>query len=203
MTLRGQRPAFDSRAIGEMARPSGEIVGIHCRRAAPRMGDRSVATPVAHYAAAMRRLRLMLADRPWPVVALVVWTLFVWVQRVINIARDDSLQGGDLLGALVRPVAFVAVAGWVAAMLARTADVERLRRPVGVACLVTAALWLVQPVIIAMRDYSVGFVVVHAVLGAVSVSLAWMAWRSVRRPSGAGGDRESVDGAVRAAVGGQ
>jgi hypothetical protein len=50
-------------------------------------------------------------------------------------------------------------------------------RVVRVVAGVTIAMWVVQSVLIATRDHPVGFIVVHVVLGVVSVALA--AWAVV------------------------
>ena len=102
-----------------------------------------------------------------------IWTVFIWGQRLINIANDD-LQGFDLAWSTGRALAFVAVGVAVLIVTVKPVAPSTMRRVVGVAAAVTIALWSVQVVLIALRDYSVGFIVVHAVLGVVSISLA--AW---------------------------
>lgn len=119
----------------------------------------------------------MTLPKPPAVVAFAVWTSFVWGQRIVNIARDSEATGLDL----ARAVAFVAVGlavAWVA--LAQPAT-DVARRVVDVAAAVTVLLWAVQMIAIPMRDHTTAFVVVHLALGVISITLAVLASRSVRR----------------------
>ena len=126
-----------------------------------------------------------------PVAAFSVWTLFVWVQRVVNIFGGGTLHGTDLLGALVRPVVFSAIGIVLALVAFGPIPAERTKPLVVAGGGITIAMWLVQTVLIATRDYSVGFIVVHVVLGVVSVGLAVWAMRSVAGPAGAVAARPS------------
>ncbi len=47
----------------------------------------------------------------------------------------------------------------------------------------TVAVWVVRIPMIALDDRSVGFKVVHAVLGLISIGLAAVVWRSTSRPA--------------------
>ena len=120
----------------------------------------------------------MFRCRSLAVAVFAVWTLFVWAQRLVNIANDD-LEGFDLAWSAGRAVVFVAVG-------------------IAVASGVTIALWSVQVVLIAARDYDVSFIVVHAVLGVVSVGLAWWAARSVGA-FGRGAEKSQSAGATPSA----
>ena len=108
---------------------------------------------------------------PW---LLVGWTVFVWAGR-IRLAEGEV---GPFLLALTFLVPAVALA--VALVKFRTA-VPAL---VGALALWTTGVWVVRDADIVLGgDHPVGFVVVHVVLGVVSVALAALALRSVlRRP---------------------
>lgn len=120
----------------------------------------------------------MSRPRPTAVAIFAAWTLLVWVQRAVNVVRSDTLSSGDRWGAMVRPAAFVLIGLAVGAVAVRPVPAARGRWIVRVGAWATIALWLVQTVIIATRDYSTAFIAVHAVLGIVSIGLAVQAVRS-------------------------
>jgi hypothetical protein len=115
------------------------------------------------------------------VAGFVAFTMFVWVQRLVNLARGDessvtvsvalsvvllALAVASALGLLV-----VATRRWVTPPPA-VAMVWR------VAAAVTVVVWVVRAVQITLDWRSVGFVVVHVVLAAVSIALAVGTWRA-------------------------
>ena len=105
-----------------------------------------------------------------PIVALALWTLFVWGVRIRNADGD--------FGPTLLSLSFVAFAVVVL--------VQRIRRrPLRLAVLAlsawTAAVWLVRVAdIVAFSDHGAGFVIVHTALAVVSVGLAWAAQRHVQ-----------------------
>lgn len=108
----------------------------------------------------------------WPWV-LVAWTVFVWAGRI----KLADAEIGPLLLALTFLVPAVALA--VSLVWFRGA-VPAL---VGALSLWTAGVWVVRDLDIVLGgDHPVGFVVVHVVLGVVSVVVAGMALRAVVRP---------------------
>lgn len=114
------------------------------------------------------------------VVAFVVFTVFVWVQRLVNIAQGDetdvrlsvALSVGLLGLGVLSGLALVMVgwAGWPAAPPV-AAVVWR------VAAAATVVVWVVRAVQITLDWRSPGFVVVHVVLALVSIGLAVALWR--------------------------
>jgi hypothetical protein len=108
-------------------------------------------------------------------VAFAAWTLFVWATRIDNIWSDDALTSGGKVARTLLALSFVAVAGAVGAVAART-----FRRPptlvdlrlVQVAAAWTIAVWIVRAGGIAVGDHDLPFIVVHVVLGIVSAALA-------------------------------
>ena len=107
---------------------------------------------------------------PW---LLVAWTVFVWAGRI----RLADAEIGPLLLALTFLVPAVALA--VSLVWFRGA-VPAL---VGALALWTTGVWIVRDLDIVLGgDHPVGFVVVHVVLGVVSVAVAGMALRAVVRP---------------------
>jgi hypothetical protein len=107
-----------------------------------------------------RRLKILL----W---ANVAWMAFVWVNRMRNIAADD-LSGASL--AWASGAALAAVLG--AVLLGVTASTARLPRVAAAVLVIHAGWWVVRAALIATADHSVGFIVVHLVLAAVSIGLA-------------------------------
>lgn len=111
---------------------------------------------------------------PWPWL-FVGWTVFVWAGRI-------RLAEGELGPFLLALTFLVPTAALAVALVRFRAAVPAL---VGALALWTTGVWVVRDVdIVAGGDHPVGFVVVHVVLGVVSVALAALALRSVlRRPA--------------------
>jgi hypothetical protein len=118
-----------------------------------------------------------LLRRDTPVVALLVWTALVWLSRIRNILGNEDLDGGQKLVRLLIVAVFLGLAAMVVASWRRPA------RALWVKALSawTIGLWTVQMVGILFDDHGVGFVLIHAALAAVSITLAGLAWRSQRR----------------------
>lgn len=122
------------------------------------------------------------------------WTLFVWVGRIRNALTDPALAGGGRTGPLVLASSFVvpAVGVGVLAYLARPSHVgqsraarSRLRTGVLVLAAWTTVVWIVRVADIAFGgDRSGGFIVVHSVLGVVSIGLAVLVVRATGGPYG-------------------
>ena len=121
----------------------------------------------------------MLRHRP-AAVALVAWTFFVWTTRIANIWRDGSLSAGEQVGRTALALSFTLLAVAVLATLWRgSATLSRLA--LGALAGWSVAVWVVRDIRIALGEHDAGFVIVHVVLGVVSVILAALAWREARR----------------------
>ncbi|HEX7096126.1 MAG TPA: hypothetical protein VF183_09595 [Acidimicrobiales bacterium] len=122
-----------------------------------------------------------------PALALAAWTVFVWATRIRNALGDDELSGAETAIALTTSVVFVALALAVLVAVVRSSHV---RLAVAVLAALSVVYWPVRVVQITLADHSVGFTVVHAALGVVSVVLSVWAWRAVigraRSPRAAG-----------------
>jgi len=118
----------------------------------------------------------MFRCKPLAVAVFAMWTTFVWVNRIYNIVAKDGGDGVDL----ARAVAFVVLGVVVAVVAVGPFGPAVVHRVVSIAGWASIALWVTRIVTIPMGDYSVGFVVVHLVLGAVSVALALWAMRTTR-----------------------
>ncbi len=135
--------------------------------------------------------------RRW-LIGLGAWTLFVWTTRIDNVLSQDDLtttgRAARLALALsftVLGVAFVAVA-WRARGRALS-RVEALVVEVG--CWWTIGVWAVRGAQISLGDNDAAFIVVHAVLGIVSIALAALTLRSTTMPlrHGTTGNRRAED----------
>lgn len=113
-----------------------------------------------------RRMALLLA----------AWTVFVWVTRIRNVVGDDDLSNVGRTQGLLLSGSFLALAAIAAAAV--LAGHERRRAVVALLALWTVAVWVVRSAQIATSDHGVGFIVVHLVLGVVSVALAVLAVRA-------------------------
>lgn len=116
---------------------------------------------------------------------LLAWTLIVWVGRVRNALSDPELTGSERLGPLLLAASFVVPALVLAVVLfvstRRSSDGGAVLR-YGVLALAawTCGVWLFRIADIALGgDWSIGFVIVHAVLAIVSAVLAVLAARAV------------------------
>jgi hypothetical protein len=120
----------------------------------------------------------MSQPRPRAVVALVVWTFFVWTTRINHIVGDDALDGGQKLARVALALSFSALGGAVVVALAQRP--AWLRATVSALAVWTVAVWAVRAVAIGLGDHDAAFIAVHLVLAVVSVVLAALATREVR-----------------------
>ena len=126
--------------------------------------------------------------------ALAIWNLFVWGGRLRNLVAEPGPVGDANRWSLVGSVGFIALA--VATLGAGFALQRAARgaRPGPVAGLVTGlasvmagvgiVVWSYRAVVIAVRDYSLGFIVVHSVLAVTTIALGLAVLGSLRPRSG-------------------
>jgi hypothetical protein len=129
-----------------------------------------------------------------PLLALVVWSAYVWSTRIRNAAGDAALSTGGKAFSIGLSVTFLAfaVAGLVVVVRAWSRALTRVEALVLRAFAAwTALVWLVRIPMILADSHSVGFKVVHAVLGLVSMGLAAWVWRS--SPVPVAGSTDAVD----------
>lgn len=126
--------------------------------------------------------------------ALSLWTLFVWVGRVRNILRDDSLEGSELVWRSALAVGFVALAVVTLGAIwhSRRASAHYLGWLVRFFAVFTAVVWVARALgILLDGSHAAGFKVVHTVLAIVSITLAWFAGREISETTGTS-DRTSA-----------
>ena len=108
----------------------------------------------------------------WPVAVFVLWSVYVWVTRIVNALGDDTANK-PLAVVLALTVLAPALATGVVLVRARErllvdAEARLWRAFAGWSALV----WLVRGAEIAVSDHELAFKVVHVAIGAVSVGLA-------------------------------
>ena len=134
-------------------------------------------------------------------IAFVVWTVFVWANRISNTLRSTTESSGEKAFSTVLSIVMLALALGVVIALVRgwSAGVDAIgARLCTVAAVVTVVVWLVRVPQILMADHSIGFKVVHTALGVVSWVLAALVWQigmvslrgsEVRAPDGSSDQR--------------
>ena len=100
-------------------------------------------------------------------IALPIWTLFVWATRLRIIADQDQPKTTVIVPVVLTVLAVVAL-------------VDRKRGVLALAA-ATAVVWVVRLPLVLVHDHSAGFKLVHAVLAVVSLALAYGATRAVSR----------------------
>ena len=135
--------------------------------------------------------------RRW-LVALGVWTLFVWATRIDNVLAQDDLTGVGRAARLALALSFTVGGVALLAIAWRTRDRVLHRGEallVDVFCWWTIAVWVVRVVQISLGDHEAAFIAVHAVLGIVSIALAALTLRSTTMPlrHGTTGNRRAED----------
>lgn len=131
-------------------------------------------------------------------VALGLWTLFVWATRIDNVLGQDDLTSAGRAARLALALSFTAlgVALLVVAWRARGRELSGVERLiVAVAALWTIGVWVVRGIGIAVGDHEAAFIAVHTVLAVVSIALAAVTLRSTTMPlrHGTTGNRRAED----------
>jgi len=110
-----------------------------------------------------------------PVLALIGWTLVVWVGRIRNIVADDDLSGLGRAWRLGAAGFFVAMG--LVVLLAWWRRSSQARVLLGVLAAWTVGWWSVRGIgILLDPNHAAGFKVVHTILMIVSIGLAMWAW---------------------------
>jgi len=99
--------------------------------------------------------------------ALPIWTLFVWATRMRIIFDQDQPKTTVIVPVILTVLAVVAL-------------VDRRRGLLALAA-ATTAVWVVRLPLVLAHDHAAGFKVVHAVLAIVSLALAYGAVRALSR----------------------
>lgn len=129
--------------------------------------------------------------------AFVLWTAFVWGNRISNTLRSETESTGAktfstvlsvVLLAFAVAVVVVLVKAWKSPLAAGGAKVLM------VAAALTAAVWLVRVPQILIADHTVAFKIVHVALGVVSVVLAALVWQIGASTVRGSGDRRAMEG---------
>jgi len=123
--------------------------------------------------------------RPWPVTALIAWTLFTWGNRIPLLwASSTQTHREKVLGTI--PIAIfvvLAVVGAVAVLVSADVLVGWARTAALVLAGWSIAYWLVRLPLILAHHHPIPFKAVHTVLAAVAIGLAVWALRRIRTPA--------------------
>jgi len=113
--------------------------------------------------------------------AFMVWTVFIWLNRLFNAWTSDTESSSAKALSTVLAVVLSGLAAASVVVLVRTWH-SPLRvgaaRMLQAFVVVTVAVWAVRVPLILLGDRGVPFKVVHAGLGLVAVALAVGVWRS-------------------------
>ncbi len=109
----------------------------------------------------------------------VLWTVFVWGNRISNTLRSEesvatktfSTVLSVVLLAFAAAIVVVLVRSWTSGVGAGGAKVLMA------AAALTVVVWLVRVPQILLADHAAGFKVVHVALGVISVVLAALVWQ--------------------------
>ncbi len=139
--------------------------------------------------------RLSVGDSSVPAALLATWSLFVWGGRLRNLINEpgglgelSSADRWSLAGSLL--FGLLALASLVTLVVAARLTIV----PAGMLAALSVIVWAYRAVVIAGRDHSPGFILVHTVLAGVSIGLGiWYLRVSVReqRPTTGGVTRPS------------
>lgn len=123
-------------------------------------------------------------SRWYSLAGLVLWTFFLWGVRIRNVIGDDDISFAKKIGTLVLCALFIVLAVSTISALVRT--IGSLRKDKFVALdsheilfqrllvLFTFVVWVIRIPTIALAGHSVGFTIVHTVLGVISLILAFL-----------------------------
>jgi len=155
------------------------------------VGRRAVGRWAAATVPAMSRTAMVGRTR-WLLGALCAWTVFLWGNRISNAWSSSTESSSAKVVSTALAASFLAFAVGGVVVLVRSWRSPGADVPNGFLAAFagwTVAVWAIRVVSIALGDHSVGFTMVHAVLGLVSIGLAVALARSARL---VGPDRRST-----------
>ncbi len=116
----------------------------------------------------------------WVLAALAVWTAYVWITRLFNAWSSAEETAAAKVTSTVISAVFLGFVVVALIVLARTWNGELdgwMRSALYAFAAWTTVVWVVRIVAIALADHAVGFKVVHAALGVISIVLSLVvAW---------------------------
>lgn len=131
----------------------------------------------------------------WLLTLYVLWTVFVWGNRISNAWTSDTESFSAKVastGIAVVFIAFALVAAWI---IFRAWKATLKAWMVGLLCVFaawTVGVWVVRTTTMLFAEHAVGFKVVHLVLGLVSIGLALAVVRAVLSSRRRGGARSAI-----------
>ena len=135
-------------------------------------------------------------------VAFVLWTAFVWGNRIVNVLGGDESDRARIVSGALAGLMLVLAAGVLVVLIAEwrrsPASAPSMGRwevlTLRTAVIVTVVVWLVRVPQIALGDHEAPFVIVHALLGVISVALAFPVAAMARSGSARGSARGTTGG---------
>jgi hypothetical protein len=120
-----------------------------------------------------------MALRKPAVLALVVWTFLVWTVRLGNVWRDSEMSTAGKIGRTAVILVLTALLVALVAHMFRGA-LTAGRRAVRLLALATMFIWVQRLLtIVVFGEHDASFKTVHAIIGVISIVLAYLALRSV------------------------
>lgn len=112
-------------------------------------------------------------------IAFVVWTVFVWANRISNTLRSDESTGAKTFSTVLSVVMLAFAAGVVVVLIKnwKTQVSGGGAKVLMAAAALTVVVWLIRVPQILMANHGAPFKIVHLMLGVVSVVLAALVWQ--------------------------
>lgn len=148
----------------------------------PRQPKRVCSTPGSRSLGSGNYSRRMTLRSRSVLIAFVVWTVFVWANRISNTLRSDESTGAKTFSTVLSVVMLAFAAGVVVVLIKnwKTQVSGGGAKVLMAAAALTVVVWLIRVPQILMTDHGdkdPGFKIVHVTLGVVSVVLAALVWQ--------------------------
>ena len=112
-------------------------------------------------------------------IAFVVWTFFVWANRISNTLRSEESAGAKTFSTVLSVVMLAFAIGVVVVLIKawKTQVSAGGAKVLMAAAALTVVVWLIRVPQILMANHGAPFKIVHLMLGVVSVVLAALVWQ--------------------------
>ena len=113
-----------------------------------------------------------------PVVSLAIWTMLIWLNRIVNIIQEEQNNSSTLYFAVFFVISglILAIVGylWSEAKL----STEFLASIIYIISFLGCSRWIYRTFIVLQQDYSAGFKTIHIILALITVALS--SWASIK-----------------------
>ena len=112
-------------------------------------------------------------------IAFVVWTFFVWANRISNTLRSEESAGAKTFSTVLSVVMLAFAIGVVVVLIKawKTQVSAGGAKVLMAAAALTVVVWLIRVPQILLANHGSPFKIVHLMLGVVSVVLAALVWQ--------------------------